>query len=621
MVNSLLDKISRSAKDGVITKWYNGKIGEIVDLQGNGVYRFIDYEVDSTGNAWIRPVTKEEQLACPIVASGIIAYWLRHRHEMYVSVLFESYSNLCLTTYKQAHGMDVDAWKRDLCREFTFEHHIPAEKKCIEQSKAISAYLTDSDNKTLQEVARNYLEFFREQQRKKLQSCYVKENQFIGPFLDFYLENSAARHCIVWLRTTYDMPLDWLQMQEYLDSKKVDSEDDIRKHNKEIQEIVKEGHELFLPLVSTHSKSKMMEEININLREKKTQEDRVQFLTYLLQPFIPYAYAFHPIAQIRTCENGIITMQQNEKQWREVIIPKYGPSSCPKEYFEANNKCIQSNKERIAYLEQVSARFKAFADHGRNQRSVPGENLLMCQCLATWYDAMVLFGCRLAALALTYGIDLNEVQQQCQIYLFPNYTPIHCVDEQFVFSEAHALQLLDEIKNSKEEQPKINIRPIQIVTLQPTQTEKAVIGKKDTSRTDCCFLYDNKEYFNETIMEFTDKLHQRGLVPEEDDYKDFMGLFGGRPCRKIFTWLGDNHILTHFIKRLCPDKEGERNVITTWPEGTSKWKVISQRFVDKEGKHLPDIRNETRRTRKEHIYQDLVSAFTGYLPKTGKPTT
>ena len=44
MVNSLLDKISRSAKDGVITKWYNGKIGEIVDLQGNGVYRFIDYE-------------------------------------------------------------------------------------------------------------------------------------------------------------------------------------------------------------------------------------------------------------------------------------------------------------------------------------------------------------------------------------------------------------------------------------------------------------------------------------------------------------------------------------------------------------------------------------------------
>lgn len=29
MTNSLLDKISRSAKDGVITKWQNGQVGEI----------------------------------------------------------------------------------------------------------------------------------------------------------------------------------------------------------------------------------------------------------------------------------------------------------------------------------------------------------------------------------------------------------------------------------------------------------------------------------------------------------------------------------------------------------------------------------------------------------------
>ena len=115
-------------------------------------------------------------------------------------------------------------------------------------------------------------------------------------------------------------------------------------------------------------------------------------------------------------------------------------------------------------------------------------------------------------------------------------------------------------------------------------------------------------------MEFTAKVHHYGLVPEEDEFKDFCNLFGGRPCRKTFTWLGGNHILTHFIKRLYPDKEDERKVITTWPEGTSKWKVISQRFEDKEGNPLPDIHNETKRTRKEHIYQDLVNAFTGYLP-------
>ena len=33
MADTFLDKISRSAKNGIITKWQNGQIGEIVDLQ------------------------------------------------------------------------------------------------------------------------------------------------------------------------------------------------------------------------------------------------------------------------------------------------------------------------------------------------------------------------------------------------------------------------------------------------------------------------------------------------------------------------------------------------------------------------------------------------------------
>lgn len=155
-------------------------------------------------------------------------------------------------------------------------------------------------------------------------------------------------------------------------------------------------------------------------------------------------------------------------------------------------------------------------------------------------------------------------------------------------------------------------KPDKIFDVRQTQQAKEK-AKKNTYRTDCCFFYDNKEYFNEAIMEFTAMAHRYGLVPEKYDYKDFCNLFGGRSCHKTFTWLGDNHILTHFIKRLCPDKKGERNIITTWPEGYSKWKVISQRFVDKEGNPLPDIHNETARKLQEPIYQDLVNAFTGYL--------
>ena len=103
MTDSLLDKISRSAKDGVITKWQNGQVGEIVDLQGNGVYRFIDYETDANGNVWKKHLTEESELSCPIVASGIIAYWLRHHKEKRIEDLFEGYYNRCLKAYEQAH--------------------------------------------------------------------------------------------------------------------------------------------------------------------------------------------------------------------------------------------------------------------------------------------------------------------------------------------------------------------------------------------------------------------------------------------------------------------------------------------------------------------------------------
>ena len=108
MTDSLLDKISRSAKDGVITKWQNGQVGEIVDLQGNGVYLFIDYETDANGNVWKKHLTEESELSCPIVASGIIAYWLSYHDKKRIEDLFEGYYNRCLKAYEQAHEKDAD---------------------------------------------------------------------------------------------------------------------------------------------------------------------------------------------------------------------------------------------------------------------------------------------------------------------------------------------------------------------------------------------------------------------------------------------------------------------------------------------------------------------------------
>lgn len=139
--------------------------------------------------------------------------------------------------------------------------------------------------------------------------------------------------------------------------------------------------------------------------------------------------------------------------------------------------------------------------------------------------------------------------------------------------------------------------------------EKEAKGFKK-GRTDCCFLYDNDEYFAVAIQEFTNKLRSHNLIPDSMDAKQMEGLFRGRSCRRKYTWLGDNHILTHIIKGLTKD---DNPIITAWPESTSKWEVVSCRFVDKDGNPLPNIRQEKERIKIRTVVKEIVNALAGYL--------
>lgn len=131
-------------------------------------------------------------------------------------------------------------------------------------------------------------------------------------------------------------------------------------------------------------------------------------------------------------------------------------------------------------------------------------------------------------------------------------------------------------------------------------------------RTDCCFLYDNEEYFAIAIQSFTNKLISFNLIPNDVDCKQMESLFSGHPCRRIYKWLGDNHILTHIIKGLTKD---DNPIITTWPEGTSKWDVVSCRFVDKNGNPLPNIRTESERKGTKSMVDEVIGCLSGLLLK------
>lgn len=130
-------------------------------------------------------------------------------------------------------------------------------------------------------------------------------------------------------------------------------------------------------------------------------------------------------------------------------------------------------------------------------------------------------------------------------------------------------------------------------------------------RTDCCFIYDNEDYFTIAIQGFTNKLKKYGYIEDTVDLKAMETIFSGRPCHVTIKWLKDIPVLKMIIKKLT---EGEHPVIKPWPANETKWWVVECRFVDKDGKSVGNIRSETPRKKQESIVDEVTNALSGLLP-------
>lgn len=158
MAETLLNKISKHPNNTYITDaWLTGQAGEIVDLKGDCIFRFVDY--DTEGELRIKHTTEESQLSCPIVACGVVGYWLHKKDTEGTKAIFDGYYELCLKNYEKAHECDDDAWERDLKKEFVCSHHVPTEKKWIKASEALFPYITENDKKKVKSIMANYLKY------------------------------------------------------------------------------------------------------------------------------------------------------------------------------------------------------------------------------------------------------------------------------------------------------------------------------------------------------------------------------------------------------------------------------------------------------------------------------
>ncbi len=399
-----------------------------------------------------QPAANENHESQP---TGIVYYWLNKKKSEGIKAVFDVYYELCLREFEKSHECDDDAWSRDLKKEFVCKYHISNEKKCIKESEALLSGLSDSIQKKAKSVVANYLKYVRAK-RKELYPINHPANRIIeDTFLDVYRRGGPAYECMNWIRTEYKLP--------YIDFRGGYKGKDClvgkwkEYHENIIPEYVAEEYEDFVDGVLMYSNGGLMDEIHENLKACQTQDDRIRYIITLLQPFKEFADAFIAKARIDEHEKRIKDIEKSIKYWEGVpedaVDGRTGELVQPKKQIEACISVIEGCKKDIDYWEKVQDDFFWFAQHGLgagNYRVYPQEvNDEMCKFLGDWWRCMVNFARRLAALALTYGIKLMDVQEKCEVYLMWHFTLTDYIDNKNISSIEHARKLLEEIEAKK----------------------------------------------------------------------------------------------------------------------------------------------------------------------------
>lgn len=157
MVENYLDDIYKPGVNHCFRLWANGKYGSIYDLENNCVLRFIEVP-DGTHYKYKEEDWKQKS---PILASGIVVWWLSYRRSKSVLDIYESYCQMRMAQYKARREKDADSWKCDIEDEFFNKEWLDIERKCVYESQALFGFVSEQDGKEIQDIINNYWSFIK----------------------------------------------------------------------------------------------------------------------------------------------------------------------------------------------------------------------------------------------------------------------------------------------------------------------------------------------------------------------------------------------------------------------------------------------------------------------------
>lgn len=159
-------------------RWANGKEGSITDSNGHGVFRFYPLMRDSNGNRLEYEIDFNDYVTYPVVATGIIGYWLHFRknNDRFASYttwtkednhqntlkIFTNYTKDKLKQYVEREELSPSSWRRDLEKEFYTDFIIRNESSLNEKTKALMEYISPSDCQQVIEVMTEYMLYLEE---------------------------------------------------------------------------------------------------------------------------------------------------------------------------------------------------------------------------------------------------------------------------------------------------------------------------------------------------------------------------------------------------------------------------------------------------------------------------
>lgn len=451
---SYLDKAYSSRSSEHVTFWANNAFGSMIDILNNNVLRFVDYEFKPTNedNDYdVRKIhlTEDDELTCPIVAEGIVVYWLKYRNQKGSAQIFEEYYEQCKQCYIKKEEKSLNAFERNLPREFAKRWHLAYEADRIERSEAIFPFLSEKDVNNIKQLTGYYINFVRKKGKELFPPQYTEGSEKTIAFLHVY--ETTAKKCVKWICDEYNLPPMGPHHGDDRGRHIFNYEWYNNHHNKIDPRYIRWDYLDFDARDLYYKNSEIMEEINVNLSKCMDQDARVRYVIKLLSSFKDFAQPFYPMGKIKEWKQSIEYLKKSKSDWERVaddaIDEKTGKPLDPQGQMEACEKEIENMEADIKYWNDKARKLYNICQEAIYKQKV-GDQVSMELVLGCFWRDMIHFYRRLTALLLTYKLKLMDIQEKCGVYLNWYVHLRDYVDEKYVTSYDYAQQLLCEVEGT-----------------------------------------------------------------------------------------------------------------------------------------------------------------------------